>query len=573
MIPDCNRDWPTQTILEYDRQREASSFEACEQFTLDDQWVGSTYRSSRLAAILLMMVVGALSLPAQTPGDRQESETSAKEIPYVLRLIAREVVIDLIAVDGHDRTVADLAAGELRVTEKLGTFAETPEAISSLRVIDPNATVLDNLPQNGFRVAANESCLERQSVHYQIVYNPGSQALIPGDHEVHIETSRRGVHLFYRHSYFVGATAPSESSKTRAQLDRELQVDACSHPLVPLSISLRANQISTGSKDTLRYRLNIENDSLAFVSFSNNGRGIGLDYGACNFDSSGQPISYMTTSTNQILTSVEYARAQEHGLQRFLEFAAPANLAMTRFVVRDRATGNLGLADVVVTLPEKPPLLNAEVQGALTTQEHADFGHVINHSNASDIAYYGAHAESGAGTQPLAGPVGSYGSVVPQPHTFCGDVFELKAGVRFLPDFRNIDSIGSIYTSSLAVPYQDLPPETGIPGVTDRIAWFGVDYRARFWITTPGKYDFELMSDDGAVLDIDDKHIVAIDGLHTPRKSTGQIELDVGRHTIHVPYFEGTPTGVALALWVRPPHGTWKVFDLHDFEEPSSKLP
>lgn len=162
-------------------------------------------------------------------------------------------------------------------------------------------------------------------------------------------------------------------------------------------------------------------------------------------------------------------------MQRFLEFAAPANLAMTRFRRSGSSHRHLGLADVVVTLPEKPPLLNAEVQGALTTQEHADFGHVINHSNASDIAYYGAHAESEAGTRPLAGHVGSYGSVVPQPHTFCGDVFELKAGVRFLPDFRTMDSIGSIYASSLAVPYQNLPPKTGIPGVTDRIAWFGVD--------------------------------------------------------------------------------------------------
>jgi hypothetical protein len=246
---------------------------------------------------------------------------------------------------------------------------------------------------------------------------------------------------------------------------------------------------------------------------------------------------------------------------------------MTRFVVRDRATGNLGMADVVFTLPEKQPLLDAKVQGGLTIQQRADFEHVIHHSTASDISYYGGQAESDATTQtqPLAGPVGSYGSVVPEPHTFCGDVFELKPGVRFLPDFRSLDSIGSIYTNSLAVPYQDLPPETGIPGVTDRIAWFGVDYFATFWITSPGKYEFELMSDDGAMLEIDDKRILAIDGLHTPRKSVGQIELDVGRHTIHVPYFEGTPTGVALALWVRSPHGTWKVFDLRDFEDPSRK--
>ncbi len=552
----------------------SSASVSCARCTLDRSMAGSAYGSSIIVASLGVISAGVLLLPAQASSAHQASEPSAKDTPYVLHITAREVVIDLIAVDGHDRTVTDLAAAELTVAEKVGNSAETPEPISSLRLIDPNAAFLGNLPQNGFRVAANESCLQRESVHYQLVYSPGTRALIPGDHDVHIQTSRRGVRLFYRHGYFIGATAPAknESSKPKAQLDRELQLDACSHPLAPLSISLRAAQISTGSKDTFRYKLNIENNSLAFVSFSDYGRGIGLDYGACNFDAAGQPLSYMTTSTDQILTPDEYTRAHEHGLQRILEFTPPANLAMTRFVVRDRSTGNLGLADVVVTLPEKPHLLDAKVQERLATQQRADFGHVTHHSNASDIAYFGAQAESDAGTQPLAGPVGSYGSAVPQPHTFCGDVFELKPGIRFLPDFRSIDSIGSIYTSSLAVPYQNLPPETGIPDVTDHIAWFGVDYRATFWITTSGQYDFELMSDDGAMLEIDDKRIVDIDGLHTPRKSVGQIELDAGRHTIHVPYFEGTPPGVALALWVRPPHGTWRVFDLHEFEEPSRKV-
>jgi len=75
------------------------------------------------------------------------------------------------------------------------------------------------------------------------------------------------------------------------------------------------------------------------------------------------------------------------------------------------------------------------------------------------------------------------------------------------------------------------------------------------------------MSDDGARLQVDDKYLIDIDGLHTPKKGDGMIFLDGGRHTIHVPYFEGTPTGVALALWVRPPRETWKIFDLKDFEE------
>jgi hypothetical protein len=46
----------------------------------------------------------------------------------------------------------------------------------------------------------------------------------------------------------------------------------------------------------------------------------------------------------------------------------------------------------------------------------------------------------------------------------------------------------------------------------------------------------------------------------------------LGRHTIHVLYYEGTPYSVALSLWVRCPGGDdWKLFDLRDFEEPAGK--
>jgi len=266
---------------------------------------------------------------------------------------------------------------------------------------------------------------------------------------------------------------------------------------------------------------------------------------------------------DQVLTPLEYSGAEAHGLQRLLEFAAPADLAMTRFVVRDRATGNLGLVDVVFNFPEEPFQRDAAMLGAPDKQLHT--------VSLADNSFLTAF-ESGAFdpyADPIQGPVGSYGSVVPAAHAFCGDVFELKPGIRVLPDFRELDSIGSIYTSSLAVPYQNLPANTGIPGVTDRIAWFGVDYHATFWVSNPGKYEFKLMSDDGALLQIDDKRVINNDYLHCARRSSGIIVLDAGRHTIHVPYFEGTPTGVALALWVRTPgEKDWKLFDLREFEEP-----
>lgn len=520
-----------------------------------------------LAAISL--IVSANVLFAATSALQQERrEWPAEESPFVLHVTTREVVMDVIAVDGHNRTVSDLRADELSVSERVAKFKEIPELVSGFRLVDPSSTSLADPPANGFRIALNESCLQRYSTHYEVAYHPGSQALAEGNHEVHITTSRRGVRLFYRHDYYVGATSSrkAEVSRTKEQRDQLLLVNACSHLLVSPSISLRAAQISTGSRDTIRYKLNIDSSSLAFISFSNGGRGLQLDYAACNFDLAGKPINFMTAATEEVLTAVEYARAEAQGLLKIMELAAPVNLAITRFVVRDRSTGNIGLADVLVELPqkasstEKAHALDGAIQKALAVQER--------NAPGSDVSFTRFNNYGIGDIKALPGPVGSYGSVVPNKQAFCGDVFELEPGVRLLPDFRPLDPIGSVYTTSLVVPYQDLPPQTGIPRITDRIAWFGVDYHASFWIRVPGRYEFKLMSDDGAKLQIDDKWIVEVDGLHTPKKGTGDIVLDAGRHSIHVPYFEGTPTGVALVLWVRPPQGTWKILDLRDFEMP-----
>jgi PA14 domain-containing protein len=134
-------------------------------------------------------------------------------------------------------------------------------------------------------------------------------------------------------------------------------------------------------------------------------------------------------------------------------------------------------------------------------------------------------ARGTSGLPTTMGPIGSFGSVVPRPHSFCGDVYELQPDTSQLPDFRNLEPIGSIYTESLLVPDQIFVGTNGIPGVTDHTTWFGVDYRAAFWIRAPGKYEFKLTSDDGVLLQIDDQRIIDIDGLHpaltqTPKSSS-----------------------------------------------------
>lgn len=141
---------------------------------------------------------------------------------------------------------------------------------------------------------------------------------------------------------------------------------------------------------------------------------------------------------------------------------------------------------------------------------------------------------------------------------------------QFLPDFREFDPIGSIYTYSLDVPNQNFVNTDGIPGVTPRTDLFGIDYHALFWIRNAGDCQFRMVSDDGAILWIDDRRLIDLDGLHIALGGNDHIHLDPGPHRMHVPYYQGAVTSVALLLWVLPPgEKEWQIFDLRNFAPPS----
>jgi hypothetical protein len=79
-----------------------------------------------------------------------------------------------------------------------------------------------------------------------------------------------------------------------------------------------------------------------------------------------------------------------------------------------------------------------------------------------------------------------------------------------------------------------------------------------------------MLSDDGAMLWIDDQRVINLDGLHAALGGAGRIHLDPGLHTMHIPYFQGEVVSVALILWVQPPgEKDWQIFDLRNFAEPS----
>jgi hypothetical protein len=125
---------------------------------------------------------------------------------------------------------------------------------------------------------------------------------------------------------------------------------------------------------------------------------------------------------------------------------------------------------------------------------------------------------------------------------------------------------GTIWTTTLNIPPRHW--RDGFPGVTKRFEWFAINYSGRFWIAEPGRYEFALLSDDGANLYIDDQLAIDNDCQHPPAVRAARVTLSGGIHRIRLPYFQGPRDCVALILAVSGPDRRWRVFSTDEFKPP-----
>ena len=164
-------------------------------------------------------------------------------------------------------------------------------------------------------------------------------------------------------------------------------------------------------------------------------------------------------------------------------------------------------------------------------------------------------------------PIPVFGTTVVIPSGLRGLVYHIGHNTSRLPNFEKMKPAGpAIYTSSLNVPAQDF--RQGFPGVTKRFEWFAIDYTGKFWIAKPGRYRFNMMSDDGAKLYIDDSVVIDNDGVHPPIWKDGVVDLIEGLHRIRVSYFQGPRWAIALVLKVSGPGEQLRVFSTDEFKPP-----
>jgi len=452
----------------------------------------------------------------------------------VLHVETREALLDVVARDRHNMPVSDLAANEFSVYEIPEHGSRIDRRILSIRTIDPERNNQEEDATSGFHVTSGAVCALDSAVHYQIAIPASSQ---PGYHNVLVKTTRPHVSLTFRRRYYVGLTRDNATPKDLKKLvtPETLKEAACYHPLTPPTLAITAKVLDTGGGNATRYAAVIKPESLSLIGINGALPRVQLDFGMCIFDADGEVIDYLHSTVDHQMNDNEIERLQNRGFVSLLDAPGKEPPVLARLAVLDRNTGNLGVVDVSRPLP---------------------------------IA---AQTGQAGKKRKLIGDIRAFGSVTPRENTFCGDVYELQVGAASLSELRDLDPVGSIYTSTLDVPNQIITRMDGIPGITHTSVWFGVDYYAKFYVTKPGEYLFELQSDDGSRLEIDNRLLIDLDGQHAVLKQSATTTLSAGWHSIHVPYFQGPPVELALVLRIQPPGESIRPFNLNEFMPPATR--
>jgi len=99
----------------------------------------------------------------------------------------------------------------------------------------------------------------------------------------------------------------------------------------------------------------------------------------------------------------------------------------------------------------------------------------------------------------------------------------------------------AVHTSKLRAKTparSDVAAQVGIPEFA-RPEWFGLLFDGLLLVPEDGLYRFALISDDGAVLEFDDKSVIDRDGPNSPSETVAYTGLAAGYHPVSVRYFQG----------------------------------
>ena len=164
-------------------------------------------------------------------------------------------------------------------------------------------------------------------------------------------------------------------------------------------------------------------------------------------------------------------------------------------------------------------------------------------------------------------------------HGLIGQVYVPGIPIERIPDFGALTPIYTFITANLDVPIREYTKGFPTPEMETVVENFAVRFRGVLVVSTPGRYTFWLLSDDGSKLYIDDTLVIDNDGIHGITRNKGRkellprvqlsweingghfvamgrrgsIELAAGTHPFEIQYFQGPKYEIALQWFYQPP--------------------
>ena len=162
---------------------------------------------------------------------------------------------------------------------------------------------------------------------------------------------------------------------------------------------------------------------------------------------------------------------------------------------------------------------------------------------------------------PVLSGTNVFGSGTPDPAGWKGSYFAIAAGTTKLPPLATLTPTGVLFAHELNVSAK--PMTGGFPGIdAARNENFAIRWEAPLIVDNESDYTFRVVSDDGAIVQIDGTTIVDNDGAHGVQEKSGPVHLVKGTHGISVDYFQTTGS-VALQLFCKKAGGTETICPTH----------
>ena len=512
----------------------------------------------------------------RVPPQQPSKQSEIKAPSFTFKAVTSVVIVDLVARDKEDNPVRDLTAGDLHVSENIEDSAAIPEKIASFEPVT-EAVRQRSTTTSGIVLGWLHPSFCPLTGAYELSYYLSREGRTDGLHRISVTSSRPGVRLFFRRGYRIEAekavavsveelvdkrTSALLREEQLVQVEREQHPDlelagiACYDVLDVTNFGVNVRKVKAKSNRLDAYEFSVPGSYFASLLADERDRPTQLDFSLCMFDVLGYPLRFFDGTVEARTKSAEdeslsaqsfthtFTVSRRHHAEGWRTASCnvircptswksraswfPHVDVSARLVVRDRNTGAMGSGEILLGDLGPDPFRSPIPEGQTTDS----FGTLSL-------------------TTPLA---------------MCGDVYQLAPWTTHLPLFSELDAVAPIYATSLGVYSRFFT--AGIPNITSRTEWFGVNYQGRFGVDKAGEYEFDLLSDDAAKVYIDDKLIVSDDTLHSPERSRGKIQLITGAHGISVSYFQGPRIAVALVLLVKPPGSGWRLFDTRDFPTP-----